>query len=683
MTTIFQQRLPIPAAEMNGESTLPLLYDIRKPAEASDSDLSENDGLFLGYGGMRTAFPYKAQDCYGQELTRDGLDGIILENDHLRATFVPSLGGKLWSLFDKNAGKELLFANPVFRPAYLALRNAWASGGVEWNCGAVIGHHPYTCSQMFTAILSAEESGLGCPVLRMYHYERIQAVTYQMDFYLPEGAKFLHCRMRVVNDAYTATAMYWWSNIAVPSDETARNVVPADEAYTHKAGGVTKVPVPVYNEIDVTYPTRNPIAVDYFYKTYEDQQHYTTHLNAEGYGLVQTSTSRLKGRKLFVWGRGQGGAKWQEYLAGEYGDGQYSDGRYCEIQCGLANTQYECLPMPPKTAWEWIEYYGPLQADPAKIHGSWKEAQEAVQARLDTEAPLSAMETELVQTHKMATTSAKQMLSYGDGWAALENYRRAGRGMQPLCPHLDFGSITENRPSEVFFAEQQPWKGLLDTGTLRSVGKVDSSVPPLSYQRRTEWVKLMQEAAKGADKHFWMTHYMLGCAWLASGDLDRAENALNTSCALEANAWNTYAMAELYRILGQEEQSARTMLSAFRMAPGDDSLCKRTAKALTTAKLWDTLAVFTDSLTLRQKQLPRIRLYLAVCAEKRGQLELAEQILTENDGLEVPDIQEGEISITQLWFDIMEKKAARDGVPFDRSTAKPPKKFDFRMNVSE
>ena len=44
MTTLYQQRLPIPAAEMKGESTLPLLYDIRKPAEASNSDLSENDG---------------------------------------------------------------------------------------------------------------------------------------------------------------------------------------------------------------------------------------------------------------------------------------------------------------------------------------------------------------------------------------------------------------------------------------------------------------------------------------------------------------------------------------------------------------------------------------------------------------------------------------------------------------
>ena len=175
----------------------------------------------------------------------------------------------------------------------------------------------------------------------------------------------------------------------------------------------------------------------------------------------------------------------------------------------------------------------------------------------------------------------------------------------------------------------------------------------------------------------------LGCAWLAEGDAERAEEALNTSCTLEANTWNTYAMAELYRVLGQQERAASTMLGAFHMAPEDDNLCKRTAKELTAAGLWDMLAAFTDALMPHQKQLPRIRLYLAVCAQKRGQLELAEQILTENGGLEFPDIQEGEVSITELWFDIAQKKAERDGVPFDRSTARPPKKFDFRMNVSK
>ncbi|MBR6790165.1 MAG: DUF5107 domain-containing protein [Oscillospiraceae bacterium] len=674
MTTLIQTTLSVPAAEMNGESTLPLLYDVRLPAEPADSDLGEDDALFLNYGGSRSAFPYKSQDCYGRELTGSGIDAVVLENEHLRATFTPGLGGKLWSLYDKDAGRELLFANHVYRPAYLALRNAWASGGVEWNCGASPGHHPHTCDRMFTAVIDAKDSGLGCPVLRMYHFERIRAVTQQMDFYLPDGAKFLHCRMRVVNDSYTVTPMYWWSNIAVPSDDAARVVVPADFAFTPVKGKVTRVAVPHREGIDVSYPTRNPIAIDYFFKTYDHHRHYTSHLGADGYGLVQTSTDRLKGRKLFVWGRGQGGRKWQEYLSGDDGKGNYSDGRYCEIQCGLANTQYETLPMPPKTAWEWIEYYGPMKADPAKIHGEWHDAQTELEALLDKAAPLDAIEKELLDTHEMAVSPASRMLAYGDGWAALENLRREKKGMAPLCPHLDYGTTGP---------DQAMWKKLLAAGSMRTAESADPSHAPVSYQRREEWVKLMKEAAMGPDRHFWLTHYLLGCAYLAEQDVDRAESELELSCSLCANAWNTYAIAELYRVQGDLKKAAMTMLAAAGMAPDDASLCKMTARTLAKAELWDLLADYTDGLSDALKELPRIKLYRAISADGRGDIDLARALLEENGGLEIPDIQEGEVSITDLWFSLAEKKAARDGVPFDRSTAKPPQKFDFRMNVSD
>ncbi len=676
MSTLIKSVLPIWSADMNGTSTLPILYDIWKKdpeSEGAASDLAEDDGLWLSYSGVTSAFPYKAQNNYSHELPIYGVESYVLENAHLRATFVPSAGGKLWSLYDKDADKELFFANHVYRPAYLALRNAWTSGGVEWNCGAIIGHHPYTCSQIFAATLTAEESGLGCPVLRMYSYERIRAVTHQMDFYLPEGAKFLHCRMRVVNDSWKETAMYWWSNIAVPSDEKARCVVPADAAYTPVEGGkIGCVPVPNYKGIDVSYPTRNPIAVDYFFKTYENDRYYTSHINENGYGLVQCSTSRLKGRKLFVWGRGQGGKKWQDFLSGDDGHGTYQDGRYCEIQCGLANSQYECLPMSPKTAWEWIEYYGPINADPAKIHGEWKDAQGELLAFLEAEAPIDAMEKELIDTRAMAKTAVPAAM-VGEGWAALENLRRDKKGMPHICPHLDFGVIGD---------DQRMWEHLLLTGSLND-GTDDDTVAPLSYQRRNEWIQPLKKAAAGPDKYYWKTHYMLACAYMANGELEDAEAALEKSCLCHTNAWNTYARAELLRIQGQSRAAAETMLSAANMAKNDDSLCKMTAKVLAGAGMWKVLYDFTGSLSAHQRELHRIRFYRALAAEKLDLLDEASEILYRDGGLEIPDIQEGEVSITNLWFDLEEKKAKRDGKPFDRNTAVPPMVFDFRMNVSD
>lgn len=675
MTTLTKTTLPIWSAEMNGTSSLPLLYDIWRPDpdnEGPASDLAEDDELWLSYSGVTSAFPYKTQDNYSHMLPKFGVESFVLENAHLRATFVPSAGGKLWSLYDKDADKELLFANHVYRPAYLALRNAWASGGVEWNCGAFTGHHPYTCSTIFTAVLTEKESGIGCPVLRMYSYERIRAVTHQMDFYLPEDAKFLHCRMRVVNDSQRETAMYWWSNIAVKSDDKARCVVPADAAYTPVNGKVSCVPIPEYNHVDVSYPTRNPIAVDYFFKTNKNSRYYTSHLDENGYGLVQASTSRLKGRKLFVWGRGQGGKKWQEFLSGDDGHGGYQDGRYCEIQCGLAHSQYEAIPMPPKTAWEWIEYYGPMHADPAKIHGAWHDAQNELCSCLEAAAPIAEMEKELLDTKAMALTAVAAVIC-GEGWAALENMRRDQKGMPHICPHLDFGVTGE---------DQRMWEHLLLTGSLND-GTDDDNAAPLSYQRRNEWIQRLKKAAAGPDRYYWKTHYMLACAYMADGKIEEAEDAIEKSCLCRTNAWNTYARAELLRIQGNNRAAAETMLSAAGMAKNDLSLCKMTARMLMRAEMWQVLYDYTSSLNAEQKRLHRIRFYRAQAAVKLGYLDEAEAILYEDGGLEIPDIQEGEISITNLWFELEEKKAQRDGKVFEKNTAKPPMVFDFRMNVSD
>lgn len=44
---------------------------------------------------------------------------------------------------------------------------------------------------------------------------------------------------------------------------------------------------------------------------------------------------------------------------------------------------YECVPMPPKTVWEWLEVYGAMQADKTLVHGAWTDEQKEVERALD------------------------------------------------------------------------------------------------------------------------------------------------------------------------------------------------------------------------------------------------------------------------------------------------------------
>lgn len=232
-----------------------------------------------------------------------------MENDHLKAVFLPEYGGRLWELWDKNTGKNLLYTNDVLRFSNLAIRNAWFSGGVEWNI-SLIGHTPFTTEPLYTAVTKTEA---GAPVLRFYEYERIRKVPYQMDFWLKEEDRFLNCRMRIVNESDQVVPMYWWSNIAVPEYEGGHVTVPARKAFTNSEGGVYKVDIPMVNGVDVTDYKKIPRSVDYFFDLDEDKPKYIANMDGKGYGLLHVSTRRLGSRKLFSWGNSQASDHWQGF----------------------------------------------------------------------------------------------------------------------------------------------------------------------------------------------------------------------------------------------------------------------------------------------------------------------------------------------------------------------------------
>lgn len=190
MTTLTFDELTIRSGHLGGEGNLPSILPVINVQTEKSTRLDEDDEIFFDIGKIRSIFPYNQQDLYDRALEPRAFHAAILENEFLRAVFLPELGGRLWSLFDKKAGRELLYVNDAVRYCNLALRNAWFSGGVEWNIG-MIGHSPFTCEPLFTARLEAED---GTPILRMYEYERLRGVTYQMDFSLPEGSPLLLCR---------------------------------------------------------------------------------------------------------------------------------------------------------------------------------------------------------------------------------------------------------------------------------------------------------------------------------------------------------------------------------------------------------------------------------------------------------------------------------------------------------
>ena len=123
----------IPSASLGEMSPMPDIKNvsyIHAGYNCSDR-VTEEERRYLGKGMIDTMLPYKLQDGYDRERKPRAFHAAIVENDHLRAVFLPELGARLWSLYDKKHERELLYVNSVFQPANLGLRNAWFSAG--WN----------------------------------------------------------------------------------------------------------------------------------------------------------------------------------------------------------------------------------------------------------------------------------------------------------------------------------------------------------------------------------------------------------------------------------------------------------------------------------------------------------------------------------------------------------------------
>lgn len=112
------------------EASVPNLTGMENMQNKTAFYLDEDDEIYEAYGMLTNSYPYRDYTCYTRECGIHPVKTAVLENEFLRAVFLPEFGGRLWRLTDLKAGRELLYTNDVIRPSNLALRDAWFSGGV-------------------------------------------------------------------------------------------------------------------------------------------------------------------------------------------------------------------------------------------------------------------------------------------------------------------------------------------------------------------------------------------------------------------------------------------------------------------------------------------------------------------------------------------------------------------------
>lgn len=632
------ENMKIQGAELGEESCVPDLLGEHILQNHLKSRLDDADEIYEGYGCRKNAYPYRQYNSYTRKLKEKEIRTAVLENKYLKAVFLPEYGGRLWELWDKETGTNLLYTNDVLRFSNLAIRNAWFSGGVEWNIG-VIGHHPYTVSPLYTAVT---ETQTGAPVLRMYEYERIRKVPYQMDFWLEEEDRFLNCRMRIVNESDNVIPMYWWSNIAVPEYESGRITVPSEKAFTNRDGAIFKVNIPIVDGIDITDYKKIPKSVDYFFEIDDKNPKYIANLNKDGYGLLHTSTQRLKSRKLFSWGNGQASDHWQEFLTDKAG-------RYIETQAGLTKTQYGCIPMNPHTEWEWLEQYGPVTL--TGENQSHQEREKRLTGILEALNNAECMERKLQETAAMAKTRARVIMT-GSGYGAFEEHGK-------WSEHLEFVITSDSL---------EQWKHFFETGVLH---KPSANNVPDEFLINNENLEFLVKTLETVNKENWYAYYQAGIGCLSKEDYKNAEKFLLKSWNMEPNPWACHGLACTYLLTEKRQEAVKWMLEGLKIE-NRISYLKEGLRILFCCKVYEEIVDFFERQSKETQEVGKLKFYYISALHRLGENKKAYEIMEGNGGLVIDDIREGEESVSRLWSELYEKLY---GVK-----APVPYKYDFKAS---
>jgi hypothetical protein len=664
MTVLRFEPYTIPAAEIGPENPLPNFrssqYDGQIDPAAHNIPPEDTDGLGLATGFR--VLPWRIQDGYSRRREPRDLPSFVLENEILRVRVLPGAGGKVADIHHKPLGRELIYRNPVFQPGNLALRNAWTSGGIEWNTSQP-GHHYLTCAPIHCARVVGPN---GAPVLRLYAWERVKRFPYHLDLYLPPGSPFLLVRIRLINPHDHELPTYWWSNTGMLEAEGGRVITPADTTYH----GMTVYDCPVINGLDYSYSTRVRRAYDLFFRIPPDRRPWEVYVDRDGRGYVHTSTRRLRGRKLFAWGMAQGGRRWGEYLA-------VDNMPYTEIQAGLAYTQYHTARMPAKTEWSWTEAMGYFEADATRLHSEdWQEAYTEAGAVLEQMLP----EAELDRTHAalgaVATTAPEEVLFRGHGWAALEQLRAGAAGEDPgIPPELPFDQADLG-------PDQEPWLQLLRTGVFPHRDPADD---PGQFQIQPEWQALLRASLDSGRSDHWLAWLHLGVMAMEGGDTEAASSAWETSQARTPNGWALRNLAVIESRAGNQEAAAELLARAVETGPVVTSLVAEYASNLLGRRQFAVLDALLASIPEDVRRSERLRLAAGWAALHAGRLAEVEEVLAGD----FATIREGELTLSELWFGLQEVRVSQaEGVAIDdalkarvRRECPPPYEIDFRMSA--
>ncbi len=669
--SISMSYVELPSAGPQGVNPLPYLRDPQWNKSLGDAGLSDKTRRGFTYMTGDRFLPYTMQDEYTRQRHTEKLSAAVLENEHMRATFLADFGGRLYSLYDKDAGRELLFKNPVFQCCNLSIRGAWFSGGVEWNSGQ-FGHSGLSCAPMFFARGEDEHGG---EFLRMWEFERIKRLYQQIDFSLDPDKAILYAHVKLYNRGGEDASLYYWSNSAVEQNRNVRIFSGNDRVIAaaplagmyHSFFDDVMPNLKSLNGQDASYPCDSYATTEYFF---QNENSYSEAWEAAAYddgtAYFERSTPEQPCRKMFCWSNRTGGKHWQRFLSNDDAP------EYVEVQSGIYPSQVHGGDLTAGASIEFTQAFGSLSTDSTRTHGiEWHEGQGHVYGEIEKKLPARDLCEQDKKLRAQSERPFAELLHSGSGWGALEELRQPG--VTP--PGLSF-------PESTLGGEQAEFVYLLKTGRMEPL----AGGLPGGFVTGNDWLKLYRAAAKDAPSDRLLLH--LALAEWESGHTETAVDALKKAMEHSEDPVLARTLAAMYLKTGEKDGAlAASRLSIEQGGAGiHPAFARDHIGLLLSLSMYDAAWEFFVSLSETLRQDERLRQLACKAACEVGQYDFLEEQFAH----EFACTREGDTDLCDIWFRTQAKKYMEaHGCGYEEALStvqkeqKPPRVLDFRMTVSD
>nr|MCU0871959.1 DUF5107 domain-containing protein [Pirellulaceae bacterium] len=292
-------------------------------------------------------YPYVMQDHLSRTKADRTYRALFLENEYLRVTCLPELGGRLHSVFDKTTNQEMFHTSRVIKPGMIAMRGAWISGGVEWNSGP----HGHTVTIVSPVDAVTGRQADGSAYLEIANQEKIFRTRWTVRVTLHPGRAYLDEQIRIENPTDGMHPYYFWNCTAFPNRPGTRFIYPMSLGTDHNAREFFRWPIHEGRDLTwlknyETYASVFAVNCSYgFFGAYD--------VDADR-GIVQVANPHeLGGKKAWTWGEWEFGKVAQKNLTDD-------DGPYIEVQSGPLPTQSDYGMLGPHEHVAWQEYWYPV-----------------------------------------------------------------------------------------------------------------------------------------------------------------------------------------------------------------------------------------------------------------------------------------------------------------------------------